>query len=299
MNVSQYFRFTSLRAFLRTETLAFWALLLTLPGCTTEAEIVLPAVPPKLVVSGFISPENPVIEISVTKSASLLSNEKNDRITIVPDAEVWLSNGSDSVLIPFDGDKLYTIRNFAIMPGETYTLRAFAPSGFAVKAQCTVPVKINTSLTARIDSTEVGPQNPDGFYRLESKWQDLPGEGDFYRTHAVEATGTAGSPVITSRETITFLDEPQVKDQDHDGRTWQIASDALFDFREVRSRGTLKFYDVYLFTTDRAYYEYHNSLYHYRINNSFTDPMKLYSNVQGGLGIFAAYRMHTIQIPIQ
>lgn len=299
MNLLGTFRVRNFTGLSRLQLLAFLLWLAGLNACTTDLEVVVPAAPPKLVVSGFISPESPVTEISVTKSASLLNNQENDRVNLIADAEVWLSNGQDSVQLPFNGVDLYTDRSFKIVPGQTYTLRAYAPGGFAVKATCTVPVKRNTTLLTRIDSSEVGPQNEDGYYRVEARWEDLPGEGDYYRTHAVEATGPAGSSTVTSRQTINFLDEPQVRDLGHDGRSWLLESDALFDFAEMRTRGTLKFYDVYLFTTDRAYYEYHNSLYHYRMSNSFTDPMKLYSNVQGGLGIFAAYRLYTVQIPIR
>ena len=87
-----------------------------------------------------------------------------------------------------------------------------------------------------------------------------------------------------------------MNDRDADGRTWQLETDAIFDFEEIRDNGTLKYYDMYLFTTDRAYYEYHKSLYNYQRNNSFTDPVKLYSNVSGGLGIFGAYRLYTVQL---
>lgn len=280
-------------------TLAFWAGIFMLNSCTTETEIIIPEAPPKLVISSFISPEKPLTEVSVSKSAALLSPENDGEIKVVPDADVWLSDGTDSVKLTFDGNSLYWTNSFPILPGKTYTLRATAPGGFAAKASCRVPTKINQSLTARIDSSEVNPNNPDNYYRLETRWQDLPGEGDYYRVHAVEATGFPGSPVITSRQALPFLEESQVRDLDADGRSWQLSTDALLDFKQERADGTLKFYDVYLFTTDRAYYEFHKSLYQYQLNNSFTDPIKLYSNVSGGLGIFGAYRMQTIQLQIR
>src|SRR5687768_4873447 len=244
-------------ALFKASPLAFWLLTLALNSCITETEIVMPEAPSKLVISSFISPEVPLTEVSVTKSASLVSPENDTIINVVPDAEVWLSDGTDSVQLTFGTNNLYWTNSFPIQPGKTYSLRATAPGGFAAKATCTVPTKLNQSLTARIDSSEVDPDNPDGYYRLEARWQDLPGEGDYYRVHAVEASGEPGSPLITSRETIFFIDEPQVKDLAADSRTWQMSTDAIFDFKKNRNDGVLKFYDVYLFTTDRAYYEFH------------------------------------------
>src|SRR4051812_39795947 len=82
-------------------TLAFWAGIFMLNGCTTETEIIIPEASPKLVISSFISPEKPLTEVSVTKSAALLSPENDGEIKVVPDANVWLSDGIDSVKLTF------------------------------------------------------------------------------------------------------------------------------------------------------------------------------------------------------
>ena len=153
------------KALSRPLTIAFLGGIFGLNGCITETEIVLPEAPPQLVISSFISPEVALTEVSVTKSASLMSAENDGTLNVVTDAEVWLSDGADSVRLPYTGDSLYSTNSYQIIPGKTYTLRVTAPGGFAAKATCSVPTKINQSLTARIDSSEVNPNNPDGYYR--------------------------------------------------------------------------------------------------------------------------------------
>ena len=289
-------------ALFRAKTIAFYLLCLFLiSGCITETEIVLPAVPPKLVISSFISPELPQVEVLVAKSFALVSPENNARFNPVTDATVWLSDGIDSVLIPYiHSDSLYKTSNYPVFPGKTYWLRVTAPGGFAARATCTVPVKVNQSLSARIDSAGFGQQNPDGTYSLELRWQDLPGEGDLYRAEGLMQLDNSGQPgVTTGRLSLSFIDEPQVRDLGADGRTWQIKSDIINNYRESQRNGTLQFMEAHLYTTDRAYYDYHKSLYSYNLTNSFSDPIKLYSNVKGGLGIFGAYRIYSLHIPVR
>ncbi len=61
-------------------------------------------------------------------------------------------------------------------------------------------------------------------------------------------------------------------------------------YRQMRQTNTLPGLSIYLLTTDRHYYEYHRSLSRYQFTTGLEDPVKIYSNVKGGLGIFASYR---------
>src|SRR6478609_9557070 len=240
----------NLRALFKPETLAFCALLSAITGCTTESEIVLPAVAPKLVVSSFISPEAPRVEVSVTRSASLVSPENDGQVKVVTNATVWLSDGADSVQWPYQDSSLYVSRSFAILPGKRYSLRVTTPDGFAAHAFCTVPAKVNRSLTGRIDSTVTGPQTPEGNYALELRWQDLPGEGDFYRVEGIRETKFISAAGVTYGHTaLSFQDEPQVKDAGSDGRFWQLTSDNITDFRRGQRNGSLQKIAGYLYTT--------------------------------------------------
>lgn len=289
-----------LRALFTGKTLAFFTLLAAAAGCTTETEIVLPAVTPKLVVSSFISPEAPRVEVSVTKSAPLVSPENDGQMNVVTNATVWLSDGVDSVQLAYQDSSLYTTRAFPILPGKRYSLRVTTPEGYATHAQCTVPATINQSLTGRIDSAVTGPQTPEGNYALELRWQDLPGEGNFYRVEGITETKTGGQTGTMIRHaSISFIDEPQVKDAGADGRTWQLTTDLIADYRLNQRNGSLRKVRGYLYTTDYAYFAFHRSLYNYQLSNNFSDPVKIYSNVTGGLGVFGAYRLHAIEVPIR
>jgi hypothetical protein len=55
------------------------------------------------------------------------------------------------------------------------------------------------------------------------------------------------------------------------------------------------FLKIYLLNTDKAYYDYQKSLEKYNSGEDpFTEPSPVYSNISGGLGIFAAYTVDSL-----
>ncbi|MBD0254725.1 MAG: DUF4249 family protein, partial [Cytophagales bacterium] len=55
---------------------------------------------------------------------------------------------------------------------------------------------------------------------------------------------------------------------------------------------------AYLLHTDRAYFEYHRTLRANADSNPFAEPVLLYSNVEGGLGVFAAFNRTTLEVKL-
>jgi hypothetical protein len=47
---------------------------------------------------------------------------------------------------------------------------------------------------------------------------------------------------------------------------------------------------------DEAYYQYHRSLFSFEGDNPFAEPVRLYSNVNGGLGVVAGFSMQRVEI---
>jgi hypothetical protein len=55
------------------------------------------------------------------------------------------------------------------------------------------------------------------------------------------------------------------------------------------------FLRIYLLSTDKPYYDLHKSLENPSLGDApFTEPSFLYSNVKGGLGIFASYTLDSL-----
>ena len=78
-------------------------------------------------------------------------------------------------------------------------------------------------------------------------------------------------------------------DENKDGLVF--SSSRTFQFWSDPQTRKLTALHLYLAVTDRAYYLYHESLQQHRYaqDNPFAEPVLVYHNVTGGLGVFAAY----------
>ncbi|MFC5270878.1 DUF4249 domain-containing protein [Adhaeribacter terreus] len=282
----------------KLKTIAFWCVVFLFSACESVVDIPpLPELPPKLVVVSFISPEAEEVQVSVSRTVPLLSAENNGQPVYVPDAQVTFSDGIDTVLLAYDAAKqLYTTKSLPVQPGKTYWLHVQNSDGLQAEASCTVPQKINTTLTARLDSSERNLEEGGRNYKLEMRWQDLPGLGDNYKIDGnLFFLANPGSSDTTFRS-LEFESEPLFEDTDEDGRLWAERSLTITDFAQLKNTNALLRINAFLLTTDAAYLKYHRSLRQYQLNNSFTSPGKLYTNVQGGFGVFAAYRLYEVKI---
>ena len=129
-----------------------------LVSCEKEAkEIELPKVDPKLVVYGFLSPSDSVIEIVVSKSVPYFGDQKGNIYDPVSDATVLLSSEGQTISLPFSIENgSYIVRNeapFSILAGKTYSLQVSSPGGFYVSAATTVPSSLPNQVKVEIDSS--------------------------------------------------------------------------------------------------------------------------------------------------
>jgi hypothetical protein len=294
----------------------WWLLLplMGLAGCELTADNVkVPESKPKLVVTSFISPQDTLLKVVVTKSVPIYGQSTTLTGTPYPggipnvhDATVVLSDGTTSVNLTTDGlGGLYVVQSdkLPILPGQTYYLTVSTPDGLQVKASCTVPTKANDAITSiRIDSTttESVPGYSYKEYSVSVEWQDMPGEGDYYRLFAERPYmyGTGYDPANPNKVDTLYSQiffgqgEEYTKDAGQDGRKF-IVRDGNFQANTDNTSENFKVkreINILLLTTDKNYYQYHRGIANYTYDNPFAEPTLLYSNVEGGLGVFAAYQ---------
>ncbi len=236
-------------------------------------------------------------------------------------ATVTITNGESKVTLPYrPKDEVYAIpiSQFPIRAGQTYTLTV-TDGRRTAKATCKVPSEqvaiknyaldtLYTSIFGRRDTT----------LRLSYTWDDLPGKADFYRVRAFELYEYS---VLTFNEAELYLIEKRKQnrfyfswnatgnrsvfqnDVNIDGTTFsspqgQKKPEKEEVFRQLsgntskpdRSPELLGVY-LQLLHTDENYYLYHRSLQQTRRDNPFSEPALVYTNVDGGLGIFAGYSL--------
>jgi hypothetical protein len=293
-------------------------------GCETLItdlpENMLPDQASKLVVYSFISPQSNVISAVVTQSTPIFS-AYNQQIRIVNDAVVIISDGTRQRQMTFDTvskDYQITSARFPIQPGKTYTLTV-SQQNRKVKAVCSIPLETVPILSYRIDSIRTNTHGVDTSITVQMTWDDLPSQKNHYRVRAFSEIEYS----VLERDGSNHYTERRIRSlfpfdwNDHSGKT-DLFDDENMDgltmtsttgkshlpeiqteiagFR-IQQKPRIISVTLELLHTDEAYYQYHRTLQHYRnTNNPFSEPILVFSNIEGGLGCFAGYNSKILNI---
>jgi hypothetical protein len=287
------------------------AILLALTACEKEVtNIKLPQASSKLVVTSFISPQDTMLWVSVIESVPAIG-KINLSSEDIRNATVSISDGERSINLLYDIQaRTYTAdaETLPIIPGKTYFLEVTDTKGRKAEASCTVPVTAEPALEIAIDSAN-GRYGDYMEYFMLMKWQDTPGEINYYRIFAEISTNQEGGtqytwPVSFESDGSGYSNIRLYSDNRLDGAKFSSPKGILFhrsnssQFPRFPAITTLY---SYLLSTDEHYYHYHQSLMNnYNVDgNPFAEPVLLYSNVNGGLGVFAAYNRTTASMPLK
>lgn len=276
-------------------------LLLFISSCEKEANIDIPKQPRKLVVTSFISPQDSQLTVSVTLSTPLFETDPdNNAFDYVTDATVSMSDGITTQVFTYNASlQLYTLpaSQLPIVAGKTYHLKIATPDGKYAEAHCIVPVPGNqTPVLSALDSAELRSGATE--YRFKINYTDQPGITNFYRLGAQVKTVNGQNFSAVAGNDPTNILQGSVLDDD----TKQSGA-------EIIHRFTHEFYDylsspdslhIDLLITDEPYYRFHSTLLSHlqAKNNPFAEPVLIYTNINGGLGCFAAYINKTSAIDI-
>ncbi len=280
------------------------ALALLLLAC--EKEVTSPKLAgyqSQLVINAFISPQDTLLRVLVHQSRTVTDDQPVYASGAVTDATISLSDGQRTIRFPpAQSDSIlrgyvYQVRaeELPIKAGHTYYLEVRTPDGRLAKAQCTVPVA-NTTAEWVIDSTEVS-ENGFNFKRYTGnlRWQDQAGEANYYRI-AAEAAITQTNrrdlfiPLSWDGNYSAFFSDERL-----DGSVFTSPTNT-FSLNQLATSATLY---VHLLTTDRSYFQYHRTLRSNETGNPFVEPVLIYSNVEGGLGVFAAFNRTTLVLKLK
>lgn len=264
-----------------------------LVSCKREATIELPSQDPRLVVTCFISPQNPnitaVVRTSIQKYNGSYVNytKKGTTENDVTNAMVMLTDGSKNIQIPFDTLlSCYNIESsqFSIESGKSYTLTVSTPDGKKVTASTTVP-------TGTLQ-TEYSKPN----FKMDSEFQvefsfnvivkDIPNQTNYVAAYYnIMTITTATSPYI-----YIPPDEPFIFETDEElNREGYNGTVSYFNY----TGDTITSIPVTLLTLNcsKEFYLFNKSSREavYNDGNPFGEPILVYSNIEGGFGCFGAY----------
>jgi len=179
----------------------------------------------KLVVTGFISPQDTVLAVQVNRSVPVLG--QSNAIRDVANATVTIRDGSQSVTLRYavnynrQNVNLYwaSARSFPIVAGKTYTLTVETPNGQKATGQCTVPARapipelqLDSAVVSRGFASFGTNGRQDVYtkeYTVRARWFDIGGQRNYYRVAGLfqyqatpPASSTAVNPVII--QTVSF-----------------------------------------------------------------------------------------------
>lgn len=289
---------------------------------TEIPESKLPSITSKLVVNSYISPQSARTIVVVTESIPLYG-ESTSGNKVITNAVVKLSSGSREIIMPYDtAGKVYSITQaqFPIRASQSYTLTV-TDGKRTVNASCTVPANQTTVQSYVIDTAYVNDfSGRDTAITLKMTWHDIAGENNFYRVrgfteveYSVLQTNSNQERVerrVKGRFNFDWDENTGRSDFQNDmnldstlftsplGKSVMPTSELYYtDQGPVYAKQKVKLLTVNMevLNTDQAYYDYHKSLRQSRnSDNPFAEPSLVFSNINGGLGCFAAYNSRQI-----
>ncbi|WP_109097029.1 DUF4249 family protein [Aquimarina sp. AU58] len=244
-----------------------------------------------VLINGFLSPEEEVIKVEVSKTISVfdkpLQLEPADFVNtlIIKDAVVVIKNeNQEEVELRYSSDsKLYQIASseFLIEPGKRYTLNVLA-EGKEFKATCVIPVMKIENVSAA-----VGFRAADGAVveNLSVSFDDIKGENNFY---IVGALFNVTNSTEENRSIANFDIERFATDVNGDGLSIS-ANGTIFNTNEsLEITVKVANVDELIFTTLKASF-----LNKDQTSNPFFQPIIPPNNIEGegGYGVFAGFRL--------
>jgi hypothetical protein len=246
-------------------------------------DVSLPDVESQYVVFSFISPEekNIIVDVSQTrpvrKSGLNSGTLSNAFITI-------LNSLGQKAVIPFvDSLNTYVLpaSEYPIKAGETYRIEV-AINGKRLTGSCQVPadsVSISEKMYVKLGEASAATGGP--YYKYTYKWQDIPTVVNYYRVDIEKQSRyIQDADTIVNTETVC---NTTWSDEGRQGVRFTGVCEDYSDSKDLEIR-------IFLLNTDVHYYEYHRRRLNYYGDDPFSEPFQQYTNMEGGLGVFGAYR---------
>ena len=277
---------------IKIQSISILFVIIFLHSCTKDADIKLPTVEQKLVVHSFISPQDKNIQVKVTLSQPIFNNSNSQSYSSVSNANVQMSDGAITQTLSYDSSVEAYLLSSTLLPiveGKTYHLYVTTPDGKSATASTYIPA-INTSLQASIEP--VISNNSNNFatanYIVKSSWNDLSGQKNYYKI----ISGDRYYDGIIIDSTFSIHDFSYTDDSNLDGQT--IVKEV---YVYPVSNPTISKYELILYHVTPEFYKYHISLQnYYNSGGPFAEPVQIFSNIEGGLGVFAGFNAYQITL---
>ncbi len=274
-------------------------LIFSLVSCIKPVEIDIPTHEPKLVVNSlFLKGRH--IEVNLSYSKHIY-----DTLTILGgNGVVEITHNNYTERLKYAGEGKYVTQRITTSAGEKYSIKAWLPGLDTVYASDVVPQKIPFELTNFIPNAGMDEEGYP-YSEYEITFKDPSGVNNYYEIAKYDSFDEE-----SSWQSGFSSDDPYVLNEGDEQYYYPniLLSDEMFDGKTVKLRlksfGSLDnngvyepipIQHIYFRSISENYYRYKKKLLRH-IDNQYRDlwdgtgnPVLLYTNIENGYGIFAAY----------
>lgn len=273
-------------------------LVLTISSCTKDADVKLPDIKPKPVLTCFISPGDSIVTAKLTYSRPIYKSQPQNLPNSISDAIVEISDGTKRERLTYVNDSVgYQSLNsaFKIEFGKLYFLYAQLSDGTILSSQTITPGEapsfIKNGFNRQVlDSNEF-------FYiyklRFDISIADKKFENNEYR---ILSFAKVRSVIDSTKTIMNLIAENYVTDLNKDGEVINASQDIEYFYQgEFSDYEQPTGYYIYLINGNSDYIKYHKDLQRFEDGNPFSEPIINFSNINGGIGCFGAFTSSTIE----
>jgi len=274
-------------------------LILAFVSCEKDANNVkVPQFGHKLVVTSFISPHDSVSFVTIDSNERLYGDLSDTEP--LGSVIVTISDGMKKIDLKKGNIQYYFRRkDMAIRAGGTYNLEVKSNNGLRADAKCPIPFQRNLNITA--DTVYIHHSNPEAGSWSELKikvfFDDPAGEKNYYCIEGRMLDYNrfyGGYPYITD---LHNEDEIWFSDEEYDGK--RIFANSFSSQYNPSTSDSVKAV-IYILNTNKDYFTYHKSLTNYSGGeNPFSEVSPVFTNINGGLGIFAGFTVDSMVLRLK
>ena len=301
-----YRRFNSLAI---RHTLSLMTALLLLAGCedffiSEATNVDIPGSEPQLVVYSFISPRDTMIRVTVNRSLPNTMDPRNVPLVNGEAHVLMAKKGEAFTQLSYDENLMAFVINaddFAVEAGNEYTLKVEAFTGETVEAECFVPgFEIDTVILH--DPVQTSDQYEQ--FKTVYQWEVHPVPSSQVRYFRSGTFNSTWGNYDNQQQLSLLMVMPLSLDKGQEYFTHTNESAPVFQATTwsypyegggSTDYGNFNRIDsvfAYVMQTDYHYYQFHKSVENYYDSDDgfiFSEAVYIYSNIKGGLGVFAGY----------
>ena len=272
-------------------------------SCTKQIDFTADQIQEKIVVNSLFT-EDSLWNAHISHSRSVLDNSPHN---FLDNATVSVFDESNNLVTTLNhvSDGFYQSSSATPIANQTYRLEVDAPGYNSVSATNSIPTEVPIINVDTI-STEDSEGNPvlqvtmnftdpvgvSNYYMLEMQYVLDYSQWGFEEEERERLEITCNDPNIESVNSFSFLGEENaynyllLKDDQFDGQNYTLRFYVInwADFKDIDLTGEIR-----LMNTSEEFFNYRKSyeVYENAINNPFSQPVQVFSNIVGGMGVFA------------